>query len=184
MKFRPASICQTCLSRKHYLCRSAVRFPNISPYVLLYLNLVCVELAYLENSAISKWFSFSILSFPLVSRTSYTSKCFHPWNSKYRGWSVYNQSKVSVLLLTTSSDLFLHILRCLCTTYMQTNYLQSLAENPAICGYEEKVGTLVQSYHHDNVSQSLIQTCNCKKVLNQRLCMQKLVSLAVFISNV
>ena len=63
----------------------------------------------------------------------------------------------------------------------KTNYLQSLAENPAIYGYEEKVGSLVQSYHHNNVSQSLIQTCNCKKVLNQRLCMQKLVSLAVLL---
>ena len=38
-------------------------FQNIMLYVLLYLNLVCVELAYLENSAISKWFSFSLLSF-------------------------------------------------------------------------------------------------------------------------
>ena len=31
------------------LCQSDVPFPNIIPYVLLYLNLVCVELAYFKN---------------------------------------------------------------------------------------------------------------------------------------
>ena len=60
-QYRLTSICQTCLSRKHHLCRSDVPFLCVIVFKPLY-----VELAYLENSAISKWFSFLVLSLPLV----------------------------------------------------------------------------------------------------------------------
>ena len=59
-KYRPTSICQTCLSWKPHLFRSDVQFPNIISYVLLYFDLACVKLAYHETSALSKWFSFPL----------------------------------------------------------------------------------------------------------------------------
>ena len=40
--------------------------PELFPYILLYFDLVCVELAYDENSAVSKWFFIPVRSFPSV----------------------------------------------------------------------------------------------------------------------
>ena len=64
-------------------------------------------------------------------------------------YEMYHQSKVSDLHLLppTSADLHLHILRCLYTTY--------------------KSGSLVPIYHKNNVVESLIQTCSCKKCLTK-----------------
>ena len=58
--------------------------PNIIPYVLLYLNLVCVKLAYLENLPILKWFSFPLISFPLVLLliVSKSKVLFRKWSLK------------------------------------------------------------------------------------------------------
>ena len=42
------------LSRKPHLCRIDPSLPSVSPYMLLYFNLACVELGYDENSAVLK----------------------------------------------------------------------------------------------------------------------------------
>ena len=148
-KTPPVSKC--CLISKHFPLCVIVFKPRLCRTRLSrklgYIEMICIfdtkfsislsNFVYLEV--------FSSLEFKisrLVCIQPKQSQCFP---TAYKFWSL------------------LHILRCLYTTYMQTNYLQSLAENPAIYGYEEKVGSLVQSYHHKNVSQSLIQTCNCKK---------------------
>ena len=47
-KYRPTSICQTCLSRKHYLCRSDRPFPNFSP--IFY----CISTLFVSNSLMTK----------------------------------------------------------------------------------------------------------------------------------
>ena len=52
--YRPPALSQTRLSRKTHLCRSDHSLPSLSPYMLLYFNLACVELGYDENSAVSK----------------------------------------------------------------------------------------------------------------------------------
>ena len=49
--------------------------PNILHYVLLYVNLICVELGYLENLAISKWFSFPLQVYLIITPLTITG--FH-----------------------------------------------------------------------------------------------------------
>ena len=54
LKYRPPALSQTRLSRKPHLCRIDLSLPSISPYMLLYFNLACVELGYDENLVVSK----------------------------------------------------------------------------------------------------------------------------------
>ena len=84
-------------------------------------------------------------------------------------YEMYHQSKVSDLhsLPPTSADLHLHILRCLYTTYTQMHCLQNVTVDPTNYGYELKNGSLVPIYHQNNVSESLVQTCSCKKCLTK-----------------
>ena len=46
--YRRTSICQTCLSRKHHLCRSDRPFPNFSP--IFY----CISTLFVSNSLMTK----------------------------------------------------------------------------------------------------------------------------------
>ena len=48
------ALSQTQLSQKPHLCRIDPSLPSVSPYILLYFNLACVEHGYDENSAVSK----------------------------------------------------------------------------------------------------------------------------------
>ena len=57
-------------------------------------------------------------------------------------------------------DLHLHFLRC--TTYIQTHWLQNETVDPISYGYEDQNGSLVPTYHINNVSESLVQKCSCK----------------------
>ena len=84
-------------------------------------------------------------------------------------YEMYHQSKVGDLhsLPPTSADLHLHILRCLYTTYTQMHCLQNVTVDPTNYGYELKNGSLVPIYHQNNVSESLVQTCSCKKCLTK-----------------
>ena len=84
-------------------------------------------------------------------------------------YEMYHQSKVSDLhsLPPTSADLHLHILRCLYTTYTQMHCLQNITVDPTNYGYELKNGSLVPIYHQNNVSESLVQICSCKKCLTK-----------------
>ena len=52
--YRPPALSQTRLSRKPHLCRIDPSLPSVSPYMLLYFNLACVEHGYDENSAVLK----------------------------------------------------------------------------------------------------------------------------------
>ena len=54
VSYRPPALSQTRLSRKPHLCRIDPSLPSVSPYMLLYFNLACVEHGYDENSAVSK----------------------------------------------------------------------------------------------------------------------------------
>ena len=84
-------------------------------------------------------------------------------------YEMYHHSKVSDLhsLPPTSADLHLHILRCLYTTYTQMHCLQNVTVDPTNYDYEFKNGSLVSIYHQNNVSESLVQTCSCKKCLTK-----------------
>ena len=57
--YRRTSICQTCLSRKHHLCRSDRPFPNFSP--IFY----CISTLFVSNSLMTKTRLYrSYFSFP------------------------------------------------------------------------------------------------------------------------
>ena len=66
LKYRSTSLCQTCLSRIHGICRSDHPFPSISPL------LFCISNLFMSNSVITKsrlcrsGFSFPKISFPLL----------------------------------------------------------------------------------------------------------------------
>ena len=47
-QYRRTSVCQTCLSRKHHLCRSDRPFPNFSP--IFY----CISTLFVTNSLMTK----------------------------------------------------------------------------------------------------------------------------------
>ena len=85
-------------------------------------------------------------------------------------YEMYHQSKVRDLhsLPHTSADLHLHILRCLYISYTQMHCLQNVTVDPTNYGYELKNGSLVSIYHQNNVSESLVQTCSCKKCLTKQ----------------
>lgn len=80
-------------------------------------------------------------------------------------YEIYHQTKVNDLhsLLPTSADLHLLILSCPYTTYIQTHCLQKVTVDPTNYGYEDRNGSLVPANCPNNVSESLIQTCSCKK---------------------
>ena len=109
----------------------------------------------------------------LVQVLKPNSTCTTMDNLRY---DIYHQSKVSDLhsLPPTSSDLHLHILRCLYTTYMQIHCRQNVTVDAANYGYEERNGSLVPSYHPNNVPESLVQTCNCKKCSTKQCACRKI----------
>ena len=57
------------------------------PYVLLYLYLVCVELAYLENSAILKWFSLTKFSISFTTACVEVKSCIQKMIVEKREWT-------------------------------------------------------------------------------------------------
>ena len=71
--YRSTSLCQTCLSRIHGLCRSDHPFPNFSPI------LHCNSTLLMSNSVIMKTrlfrsdFSFPLVNFPFVYHCLYRS---------------------------------------------------------------------------------------------------------------
>ena len=71
--YRSTSLCQTCLSRIHRLCRSDRPFPNFSPI------LHCISTLLMSNSVIMKTrlyrsdFSFPKVEFPFVYHCLYRS---------------------------------------------------------------------------------------------------------------
>ena len=84
-------------------------------------------------------------------------------------YEMYHQSYFSDLhsLLPTSADLHLHILRCKYTTYTQMHCLQNVTVDPTNYDNELKNGSPFPIYHQNNVSESLVQTCSCKKCLTK-----------------
>lgn len=64
-RYRPTSMLNLLVSKTPTVWK---RLPilNISYYVLLNFDLVCVNLAYYESLAITKWLLFPLRSFPLV----------------------------------------------------------------------------------------------------------------------
>ena len=65
LKYRSTSLCQTCLSRIHGICRSDHPFPSISPILL------CISNLFMSNSVTKSrpyrsGFSLPKISFPLL----------------------------------------------------------------------------------------------------------------------
>ena len=90
-------------------------------------------------------------------------------------YKIYHPSKFSDLLSLplTSADLYLHFfLRYMYTTYIMTHCLQNVTVDPTKYDYEDNNGSLVPTYHINNVSESFVQNA-VVNVLIQTLCTQK-----------
>ena len=72
----------------------------------------------------------------------------------------------------TSADLQVLIRKCVYTTYIQTNCLQTITVDPTNYGYDDKTGSLVTTHYANNVSMCIVQNA-VVNVLIQVLCMQK-----------
>ena len=70
------------------------------------------------------------------------------------------------------------------TTYIQTHCLQNVTVDPTKHDYEDKNGSLVPTYHINNVFESLVQKCSCKCAHTNTVHAEVLMSLAAFIANV
>ena len=69
-KYRPTSICQTCLSRKHHLCRSDRPYPNFSP-IFYYISTFFVS-----NSLMTKTCCIEVIFHPREKFSiSFTTGC-------------------------------------------------------------------------------------------------------------
>ena len=98
-------------------------------------------------------------------------------------YKIYHQSKVSDLhsMPLTSADLYLHFLRYMYATYIQTHCLKNVTVDPSKYDYEDKN---VPTYHINNDSESLVQKCSCKCAHTNTVQAEVLMSLAAFMANV
>ena len=101
-------------------------------------------------------------------------------------YKIYHPSKFSNLLSLplTSADLYLHFLRYMYTTYIQTHCLQNVTVDPTKYDYEDNNGSLVPTHHINNVSESLVQKCSCKCANINTVHAEVLMSLANVKNNI
>ena len=63
------------------------------------------------------------------------------------------------------------------TTYVQTHCLQNITVDPTKYDYEDNNGSLVPTYHINNVSESFVQKCSCKCAITNTVPVEVLMSL-------
>ena len=66
LRYRPTSLCQTCLPRIHSICWSDHPFPSISPILLCISKLFMSNLVITKSLLYQSGFSFSKISLPLL----------------------------------------------------------------------------------------------------------------------
>ena len=71
--YRSTSLCQTCLSRIHGLCRSDHPFPNFSPILHCYSTLLMSNSVIMKTRLFRSDFSFHKANFPFVYHCLYRS---------------------------------------------------------------------------------------------------------------
>ena len=71
--YRSTSLCQTCLSRIHGLCRSDHPFPNFSPILHCNSTLLMSNSVIIKTRLFRSDFSFPKVNFPLVYHCVYRS---------------------------------------------------------------------------------------------------------------
>ena len=84
-KYRSTSLCQTCLSQIHSICRSDHPFPSISPILLCISNLFMSNLVITKSRLYRSCFSFPKISFLLLYHYLCRGKfCVGPKNKQYK----------------------------------------------------------------------------------------------------